>query len=375
MKVVIVQRVLPHYRIPFFIKLRAALNEMQIELLLVYGQETEGSVPRTVDLEATWTRRVENRYLTMQGHELVWQPCLWPAREADLVIVEQASRLLVNYLLLASRLVTRRPRLAFWGHGRNFQARSQRQLSEVVKRAVASRADWWFAYTDMSANEIEAQGVPSDRITVVDNAIDGAALSTAVDAVSSQELNGLRAHLRIERDAPVAVYCGGLHPGKEIDFLLEAAVELRRRVPGFQLVVIGDGPEQHKIDTAAAANPWIHYVGPVMGPERAAYLKLGAALLMPAHVGLVIVDSFIAQVPLIATNRANHSPEVVYLRNEINGLMTDYSIDAYASTVAAYFGDPELQERLRAGCAESAGRYTLDNMVSRFASGIRACLS
>jgi len=42
--------------------------------------------------------------------------------------------------------------------------------------------------------------------------------------------------------------------------------------------------------------------------------------------------------------------------------------------VAGFLRDPALQDRLQAGCRESARRYTLKNMVDNFAGGVEACL-
>ena len=42
MSVVIIQRVLPHYRVPFFLQLEKQLSRRDIRLSVVYGQEYEG---------------------------------------------------------------------------------------------------------------------------------------------------------------------------------------------------------------------------------------------------------------------------------------------------------------------------------------------
>ena len=43
MRVMFLQRVLPHYRISFFDKLNTLLFDKGIELVVVYGQEAEGA--------------------------------------------------------------------------------------------------------------------------------------------------------------------------------------------------------------------------------------------------------------------------------------------------------------------------------------------
>src|SRR5258706_15179618 len=85
--VVIVQRVLPHYRAAFFRQLYDRLASRQIDLNLIYGDEFPGTVPTTTPIDVPWARKIENRYLRIHSTELVWQPCWRDLRNADLVIV------------------------------------------------------------------------------------------------------------------------------------------------------------------------------------------------------------------------------------------------------------------------------------------------
>lgn len=372
MKVAIVQQILPHYRVPFFSALHGALAGHGVDLRVIYGQEAPGATPRTVATEAPWAFRVENHYVRVRGKQLVWQPCLSLVKGSDLVIVGNANRSLVNYLLLASRLLSKRSRLAFWGHGRNFRSTERDRFFEAVKGKLARAADWWFAYTERSARVIRSQGIPEERITVVNNAFDTEELAAQTRMLDGAALARTRAELGIEPDAPVVLFCGGLRPEKNIGFLLRACEEARKRVPAMHLVVIGDGPEEQKVRAAAAQKPWIHAIGPVFAADRVRYFAISEAVLLPVGVGLAVLDAFVTRTPLITTSTETHGPESSYLEHGINGLVSDVSVEAYAHTIAGYLEDAALRERLRAECAHSAQRYTLANMVERFAQGILA---
>jgi glycosyltransferase involved in cell wall biosynthesis len=370
LKVAIVQQILPHYRIPFFTSLHSKLASHGVDLRLIYGQEAPGATPRTVAMEAPWAHRIDNRYLRIGKKQVVWQPCLTLTRKSDLVIVGNANRSLVNYAILASRLITSGFRLAFWTHGRNFRSTDKDRLAEAFKQRLARAADWWFAYTERSAKIMRSQGVPSEKITVVNNAFDTDELASATRALDPSELARTRAELGIDADAPVVVFCGGLRPEKDIGFVLKACELVRKRVPSLHLVVIGDGPDEQKVRAAAARNPWIHAIGPVFKADRVRYFAISEAVLLPLGVGLAVLDSFVTQTPLITTDVESHGPESSYLEHEINGLVSAPSIEAYANTVVRYLQDSALRTRLRAECANAARRYTLSNMVERFASGI-----
>jgi glycosyltransferase involved in cell wall biosynthesis len=92
-------------------------------------------------------------------------------------------------------------------------------------------------------------------------------------------------------------------------------------------------------------------------------------------VGLVIVDSFAARAPLVAIDKALHSPEVEYLQDGVNGrLLAPGSAKQYADAVTQLLMDRPLRERLREGCVRSSRKYTVEAMATNFASGIMAAL-
>lgn len=372
--VAIVQRVLPHYRVPLFRKLHANLRVDGIELRVIYGHAAAGTVPKTVEIDERWAWLIKNSYLRLGNHELVWQPCWSLVRDVDLVIVEQANRLVVNHALLATRALGQRRRIAFWGHGRNHQATSSTRFSEALKTHTSARVDWWFAYTDASAATVVANGTPKHTITVVNNSIETADLVKAATQIGEADLSILKERIGIAQHAFVGLFCGGMYRGKSLDFLLDAAHAIRGRIPTFELVLIGDGPDQRLAAEAMRQHGWIHYVGPIFGEHRAPYFRLADLMLIPSEVGLVIIDSFATRTPLFTTRTKNHGPELTYLVDGQNGIVTEPDVEAYANAVEAYYRDEQVRRRLTTGCGQSAERYTLDHMVCRFASGIRQCL-
>ena len=154
-RVVIVNRFVPHYRGPFYELLREMLAARGVELDFVYGDLDEGESTRQGAIDVEWGLKRHTKALQLGDRYIYWQPCLDVARGADLVIVEQASKLLVNYVLLAMSGLGM-TRLAFWGHGRNFQVNEASPVGEAIKRAMSRRVDWLFAYNDTSAREVVA---------------------------------------------------------------------------------------------------------------------------------------------------------------------------------------------------------------------------
>lgn len=373
-RVTIVQRVLPHYRVPFFDRLHDDLAARDIELRVIYGDERPGTVPRTVKVDAPWARWIRNRYVVLGGRELVWQPALSALRHSSLIVLEQANRLLLNHVLLTGAF-RGEARLAFWGHGQNFGARASivGRLGAKLARGPLQRADWFFAYTDHSLPALAAAGFPIERTTVVRNSIDTRELAEGVAAISEAGRERLRAELGVTGDH-VALYCGGMYPNKRLDFLIEAAERVRAAVPDFHLVLVGDGPDEGLVHAAAAKAPWIHPVGARYGRDRAGYFAISQALLMPGLVGLTVVDSFAACCPLITVFSPLHGPEISYLKPNVNGLITEDSVEAFSGALIGLLNDPAAHQRLAEGCRAAARDTTIEAMSQNFADGIMRCL-
>lgn len=375
-RAVIVYRSVPHYRVPFYEQLRERLKQNGVELLLVYGQPNGSAVRKRDTSKLSWGKEIHNYVVSLPGgRELYWQPCLRFLREGDLVIVEQASKLLVNYLLLAAQRFGW-IRLAFWGHGRNFQGHIASGLGERIKRVVSTRSHWWFAYNELSARAVTTLGYPSDRITSVNNTIDTSNLRHARAATSQEQLVALRTRLGI-KGKHVAIYSGSLYGEKRLPFLMSAAATIRERIPDFEIIVLGAGPEEHIVEAAAQEYPWIHRVGPIFGEEAVPYFLIASVLLMPGLVGLAVIDSFVHRVPLVTVDLDFHSPEIQYLSDNVNGLLlrAGATPPEYAAAVADLMLDEGRMERLRRGCDEASAIWTMEAMVDNFARGILSALA
>lgn len=345
------------------------LKKRGLRFHLYYGNERKGTVPKTVRIRRSWASFVPNTYFRIGAYEMVWQHLPYNQIKPDLLIFEQAVKLINNYRFLFGR---RQYPVAFFGHGRNMQS-SGFSFRENLKRKLIHQVDWWFAYTDLSRQVLVDANYPSDRITTVGNCIDTNRFRRFLADVSDAEVDELRQRHGL-RGNSIGLYCGGLYPQKMLGLLIAAAIEIRSQVPDFELLVVGDGPESGRIEAAAMQYPWLHFAGSRFDRKLAPYYRCARALLMPGPVGLVIIDSFVSQVPLITTDNGNHGPEIAYIDNGQNGLMSDFDIQSYADAVVKFFGSKPLQMRLREGCATSAGAISMDRMVTNFADGIHSCL-
>ena len=372
--VLIVKSALEHFRIPFYSRLAKAFEADGVDLrVLVPPDALAKHQPLPEESPAGLFVPVGTRRFQFGARRLTYQTIGRSADSADLVIVQQSAAELTNYLLFARR-TWKRYRLAFWGHGHNFQESLRSRPGECLKKSLSKRVDYWFAYNHVSADIVRRLPYPAERICVVNNSIDTEGARAQWNSITPQETAETRRSLGIPADHPVVVYCGAFYKAKMLDFLVESVTRARRTQP-LHLVVIGDGPGNRiLLDFEKQNAEWVHLVGARYGRDKARYFRLANLCLLPGAVGLAIVDAMAYETPLLTTRSRDHGPEIGYLEQGENGWMTDCSIEDYADAIGLLLRDHDTRGRLAQGCRRTATQITLANMVERFRQGVRSAL-
>ena len=384
--VAFVTRSIPHYRVDFLNRLEERLTAEAIGLTVfadhvsphTYHADGLPLVPCAVGVPNYYLglrKILGRRYERTSGNSLrppYWQPIFRRLLSFDLVVVEQSNSALLNYPLILHRQLADFPRIAFWGHGENLQA-TRKGLRHGIKRAMTHHADHWFVYSELSAGIMRKLGVDDDIITIVNNSVDTNAVK-AVCAISPATKARKKSELGLD-GSPVAVFCARLTGNKALPFLVDACRAAREKFGDFTLLVIGDGHYADWLRGQAESEAWIRPLGPLYDREKAVALAAADVFLLPSANGLSILDSFAAGLPILSANFGNHGPEIAYLENEVNGLMTDATVESYSDAIVRVLSDEELRKTLSAGARRSADLYTVDAMVENFARGIEQALA
>lgn len=372
--VVLFQYRMFHYRREFVDRLRDKLLAAGVKLELVYGQAFGDERLKKDEADVSWGHKVRNFYFPIkEKKDLCWQPLPAAVKHPDLVIVMQENRLLSNYhWILQSKLG--RTRVAFWGHGRDFQSRAKGGWRERWKAAMIGAVDWWFAYTAMTVGVLAEAGFPTDRTTLLNNSIDTEGFRYDAKSVPAARLDELRLALDIDAGAPVGLFCGSLYPDKKPEFMIAVADLIHRRCPQFRFIVIGDGQSAAIMRDAASARPWMHCVGAKHGVDKAALFKLASFVINPGSVGLHVLDAFALSLPMLTTRTALHGPEIAYLEHGKTGFIVEENVQVFADHALELIQNPASAALIRANCHEASLEYTVEKMAARFADGIVRCL-
>ncbi|ALV42377.1 hypothetical protein AU252_15495 [Pseudarthrobacter sulfonivorans] len=368
--VVILQEYVPQYRVPFFEGLIALGAANSIQIKVAAGQPNNKQNKRQDGVAAGFISPIRQREFRLGKRRIVIRDTRPVIQSADLIIMEQARRNLDAYRLLLRPW--RSQKVCLWGHGKDFVL-SPSWFSRTLLTRLTNAADWFFAYTEGSRAAVVGAGFPAEQTTVVRNSIDTNELQEQLLEISKEEIAEFRR--RYQLTSSTAVFIGGLDESKRLPFLFKAGRHAYEKDAEFRLIVIGSGPQKDYVECLANEEPWLRYLGPRFGKEKAIAIASSEVISMPGRVGLVAVDSFAAARPIVTTTWPWHGPEFEYLVDGQTCLVTTDNEEAYADALVALLQDKGRLAAMQESCRDSRAEYSIDAMVSRFFKGIQMALA
>ena len=149
---------------------------------------------------------------------------------------------------------------------------------------------------------------------------------------------------------------------KRIDLLLEAARSLEDRIPGFELRIVGDGPEGRRLRALAPRSA--KFLGTVSRRDLALEYKLCDVFCLPSvqeGFGIVFLEAMAAGRAIVAAS-ASAVPEVV--PHALLAAADDAGALAQALHVA--WSDPALRETIAQAGSEHVRRYDAPVVAAQF---------
>lgn len=372
--VVIVQHRLLHYRVELFEKIKLKLAENDVVLHLVHGSASHFDAKRKDESTLAWAEKIKNHFFRIRGVELLWQSLPSITSNCDLLVLMQENKILSNYHHIIKRKLSGK-KVGYWGHGKNLQSVKPNGVREKWKKKWLLSVDWWFAYTKSTVDYLTEQSFNAKQITCLNNAIDTDKFKQQLNDVSVSDMSEIRNQLGISENAIIGIYCGSLYKEKLLELLISAADIIKEKVENFNFIVIGDGPDANIIKNATESRSWLSMVGVKKGYEKAKYYRTAKIVLNPGLVGLHILDSLCAGLPMVTTKNALHSPEYDYLQHKANGLVLGNSPEEYSEGVVDLLHDVQLYAFLNQKCIEDSNKYTVEAMANNFCEGIICSLT
>lgn len=231
------------------------------------------------------------------------------------------------------------------------------EVLRKIERWVANRAKKVIVPSRYLKGVVMQWGVRQDNIEVIYNAFDGkVAVSTKEDA---RKVLGI--------SETIFVSLGRLVPWKGFEVLVEIMPVLREKIPGCQLIILGDGPQREKLKLKvehAGLRGVVRFVGNVPHDVVRVYLQAADVFLLnTAYEGFshAILEAMGEGVPIVTT-RVCGNPEII--RHGVNGYLVAYNNkEELVRAVLSVMSDEALRSRFKKNGRETIREFTRDKMI------------
>lgn len=188
----------------------------------------------------------------------------------------------------------------------------------------------------------------------------------------------LRQKLGISPNKRILLFVGRLTKEKNVDFLIRAFALVQQQHPQTVLVIVAQGPEEEHLRHLIKELGLVErvFLTGRLGGQELVNCYHGADLFVFSSVtetqGLVVVEAMAAGLPTVAVDAYGVSDMV---NSGIDGLLTPYSLKAFAAGINQLLGDPKQLDSMavaaRARAQELSSTRLAQRMLSEYQEVLR----
>ena len=352
----LVQRVLPAYRVPLFDALAQACPQ-GLGVFAGQPRPSEMIEPGT-ELQFARLFPAENIHLPLS---LCWQRGLldWLENWQPQVLIVEANPRYLRTAAVVKWMHSRGRKVIGWGFGAPGSHHGPRAF---FRRRFLSQFDALLTYSKKGAVEYSAAGFSDGRIFVAPNA-------AAPRPVNSPPVRPPA----FAQERPVVLFVGRLQARKRIDLLLRACAALP---DGLQpaLWIVGDGPERVSLERVARQiYPKAQFYGARHGNTLDPLFDAADLFVLPGTGGLALQQAMTHALPVMAAEADGTQADLV---SPANGwqLVPGSLDDLTAKLDQALRDAPQLRRMGLESFRIVSEDINLERMVSEFERAVRAVM-
>jgi glycosyltransferase involved in cell wall biosynthesis len=312
--VIILQRVVPHYRVPIF----SALHQ-RFGWKVVSAKNPPRSTGLSLCKDGEFLRlfpfsfpRPDRPYLTVVPLRQIMQELAPRA-----IIAEFSLQMSSTWQLGLSPRMRRNLQFLFWSHGPNLERTGSgvwSRLAETVRLRLAERADAHITYTDAGRDYLLRNTAIKDCF-VATNTLDIAGIRT-VSAAN---------HALVPPGRPMLTAIGRMTPDKNLPGLVKTFSIFKKAFPDSVLFVIGGGANLGPLsEIEDNIRNSITFLGPLYDEKDIAqYLNASDLCIIPGAAGLSVNHALAYGLPVLlfeqGENGPHHHPEIEFIVEGVTG--------------------------------------------------------
>lgn len=368
-RVAVLQRILPGYRLELFRRLSASAG---IELRLFIGEDIPNTKWRSAgDLSGVDVVRLKTRFIRLRSRLMPWHSGLRKALaefDPDVVVAEGESNFLSYLQALWYRRSHRSVKLIHWGGGGiPGQVNSPGSMGSRFKLYMQKKFDGMLVYSTFCKNWLVEAGHSADRISVAVNVGNTGQHLSAADGLGETQAEA-RERLGLG-DRFTVFYVGAMDANKRPDVLLDLAGLVDSSL--FNFVLAGAGPEAEPLKRRAAVEGLdnVYVVGRV-SDDLPLYYRAADVVVIPGRGGIVISEAMAWRLPVVV-HEADGTELDLVVDGETGYVLESGTVESFKAVLEAMQAYPEGSGKLgRNGRESLESAYT----VEQYAASVEAAI-
>ena len=355
----IMQRVLPSYRVPLFNALGEEFNG-NVSVFAGEPRKKEALMHHALPDSAQFWRG-KNLHLFDGSFYLCWQSGLmdWLSTWQPQVLIMEANPRYLHSPAAINWMKRMGGKIIGWGLGASLQGTGLFALRSYLRRRFISQFHALITYSSAGAEEYSAHGFPRDRIFIAPN------------AVAKKPGHPLPERPRKFRAGKATlVFVGRLQERKRVDTLIHACAALP---PARQpiLWIIGDGPQRTSLESLARqVYPLANFFGAQHGADLENYLRLADLFVLPGTGGLAVQEAMSFGLPVIVGVADGTQSDLVQKEN--GWMLADETVETLKDTIASALTDISvLRAKGKASYQIVSEEINLEKMVAVFSDAVK----
>ena len=341
-KILVVQNILPHYRIPFY----NALGK-QYDITYLHSGDSAGDLCENFKEVVVKCSRIGPFYFQKE----VLKTFKKGNYKAVVLMFDLAW---VNNLLLA---LLYPKKVLFWGHGLG-----RNSIGNKVRNILVKKVHGIILYSERNLEDFVNAGVNRNHIFIANNTV----------LISNHGENK-------EISKNNILFVGRTQKSKKVDELIEMFAEVIYKLPEeTKLVIVGEGAEDASLKKLAIrlkVTDRVVFKGEVLEDHKLREIFHSAFVYAsPGPVGLGVLHSFAYGLPVLTFSEEHHGPEVTNIQNNVSGFLCK-DREIYKSKLIEWASNSELTQKMGANayCFYKNDR-NLEQMVKEFSGAVRHLL-
>lgn len=314
--IVIVQRELSHYNIPFYLLLSKKIN-----VVILYSYSDSNSSDNVVKSMPEIFIKISGFYPLKGNKYFCYLSEFYVLTKIrPRIIIQEFSLSIINTYLIGIFKMLTRSKLIWYSHGYNrCDKLGKNKFKSYFRALIQSIGNASIVYSEGGKKYLMKHGIPKEKVFVAWNAIDTSEFNTV--KISKNNFT------QIKNMAQTSfVFLGRMVKEKKGLLVAQIFVEIHKRCENAKLHFIGGGPDEPIVkeylqkELNSKFDNCIYFHGEIFNQKNVgAILEKCDVLLNPGSLGLNIIPAIAYGLLIVATkdgvDGTCHGPEIEYIEN------------------------------------------------------------